>query len=58
MIRPQATPPALWPPGVSSAEDLEPLDRALEELVQDDQWINDFIKRLDYAIEDIVRKKH
>jgi len=25
--------------------------------MREDQWINDFIKRLNYAIEDIVRKK-
>jgi len=59
MIIPEKLPPTLWPPPktISSDEDYERLDRALEDLVKEDQWINDFIKRLTYTIEDIVRKK-
>jgi len=57
MIRLEATPPTLRPPGSTGAEHLEPLDRALKELVQD-QWIDDFIERLSYAIDDVVREKH
>ena len=33
------------------------MERALEELVQEDQWSDDFIKRLNHAIADIVREK-
>ena len=58
MILLEATPPTPRPPGAAGAEDLEPLDRALEELVQNDQWIDDFIERLNYAIDDVVREKH
>jgi hypothetical protein len=57
MIIPQPRPPTLWPPSLRSTEHLEPLDRALEELVHEDQWIADLIKRLNYAIADAVRKK-
>jgi hypothetical protein len=52
-----ATLPTLRPPDVASPEHHEPLDRALEELVKDDQWIVDFIRRLNCAIEEITRKK-
>ena len=51
-----ATLPTLRPADVASPEHHEPLDRA-RELVKDDQWIVDFIKRLKYAIEDIARKQ-
>ena len=57
MIRPEATAPAFWPYDVASTEKQEPLDRVLEELVQQDHWIDDFIERLNHAIDDIVRKK-
>ena len=56
MIHLQAAPP-LWPPGDAGTEAHEPMERALEELVQEDQWIDDFIKRLNHAIADIVREK-
>ena len=52
-----ATLPTLRPADVGSPEHHEPLDRARGELVKDDQWIVDFIKRLKYAIEDIARKQ-
>ena len=58
MILLEATPPTPRPPGAAGTEDHEPLDRALEELVQNDQWIDDFIERLNYAIDDVVREKH
>ena len=52
MILPEAPPP-LQP---AEREDHE-LDPALEHLVKQEQWLNDFIERLNYTIEDIVRKK-
>jgi hypothetical protein len=56
MIAQQTPLPAIFPPApLGSAED-ERLDRTLEELI-DDQWISDFIGRLNYVIEDIVRDK-
>jgi hypothetical protein len=56
MIIPHAPPPTLWPPKtISSDKDYEQLDPALKET--EDQWVNDFIKRLNYRIEDIRRKK-
>jgi hypothetical protein len=58
MITPEARAPTRSPPKtISSDEDCEQLDRALNDLMKEDQWINDFIKRLNYTIEDIVRKK-
>ena len=58
MILPETQRPTLRPPPktLSSDEDCERLDRALEDLIRN-QWVDDFIKRLDYTIEDIVRKK-
>jgi prefoldin subunit 5 len=41
---------------ISSDEDCELLDRALEELEKEDQWINSFIKRFNHTIEEIARK--
>ena len=49
--------PTVWSPGLTT-EPYAPLERALEELVKDDQWIGDFIKRLNHAIDDVVRQKH
>jgi hypothetical protein len=58
MILPETPPPTLLPPKtISSDEDCERLDRALEDLMKENQWIDDFVKRLNYTIEDIVRKK-
>ena len=59
MTIPQKQPPALWSPNTSRTilsddEDDERLARAFE---AEDNSVNDFIKRLDCAIEDIVRKK-
>jgi hypothetical protein len=55
MVDPE--PPPLWPPKtIPSDEDYERLAAALRDF-SDDQWIRDFIKRLNYTIEDIVRKK-
>ena len=53
MILPEAPPPPLQP---AETEDHE-LDPALEHLVKQEQWLNHFIERLNYTIEDIVRKK-
>ena len=56
MIIPGTQSPTLWTPkAISSGKDYELLDRALKET--EDQWVNDFIKRLNYRIEDIRRKK-
>ena len=58
MIIPETPPAALWPPKtISSDKDYERLDRALKDLMKEDQWIDDFIKRLNTTIEDMVRKK-
>jgi hypothetical protein len=58
MILPETPPPALRPPKtLSSDEDCERVDRALEELIKENQWVDDFIKRLNYTIEDIVQEK-
>ena len=58
MITPETPPPTLRPPqAISSDEDCERLDRALGDLMNEDQRIDDFIKRLNFTIEEIVRKK-
>jgi len=59
MTIPQKQPPTLWSPNItrtilSDDEDDVRLARALE---AEENWDNDFIKRLNYAIEDIVHKK-
>jgi hypothetical protein len=55
---PETTPPTFWSPKRKSIEEEdERLDRAVEDMVKEGQWINDFIKRLNYTIEDIVCKK-
>ena len=57
-MTPELRRPLLRPPGITSAEDQEQLDRALNDLVNDNnQWIDDFIKRLNYMIKDIGLKK-
>ena len=58
MILPETPPPTLRPPKtLSSDDDRERLDRALEDLIKENQWVDDFIKRLNYTIEDIVQEK-
>ena len=58
MITLQATPPTPLPPAPIADEKAdERADCTLDDLMKEDQWINDFIRRLNYAIEDIVRKK-
>jgi hypothetical protein len=57
MILPETPTPTLCPPRPTSAEDHGRLGHALVDLVKEDQWAADFIKRLNYTIEDIVRKK-
>jgi hypothetical protein len=57
MTIPAKLPPTRWSPvTISSDEDCERLDRALEELEKEDQWINSFIKRLNCTIEEIGHK--
>ena len=58
MILPETPRPTLRSPKtLSSDEDCERLDRALEDIIKENQWVDDFVKRLNYTIEDIVRKK-
>jgi hypothetical protein len=58
MILPETQRPTLRPPKtISSDEDRAGLDRATEDLIKENQWVDDFIKRLNYTIEDIVHKK-
>ena len=58
MIALETPPPTLRPPKtLSSDEDCERLDRALEDIIKENQWVDDFIKRLNHTIEDIVREK-
>jgi hypothetical protein len=55
MIDPE--PPELWPPKtIPSDEDYERLAAALRDF-SDDQRVKGFIKRLNYLIENVVRKK-
>lgn len=50
MTIPQKLPPTLWPPKtILSDWDDERLARVLIET--EDQWINDFIKRLNHAVD-------
>jgi hypothetical protein len=50
-------PPTHWSPTtISTDEACERLDRALEELEMEDQWINSFIKRLNQTIEEIGQR--
>jgi hypothetical protein len=55
MTIPERSPPTLWPTMPSDKDSDKQLETALEEIVKD-RWINDFIKRLNYTIGDIVRK--
>jgi hypothetical protein len=56
MTRPEPPPPTFWPPGRTSEENSERLDRVIDDLVKD-QWADEFIKRFNYTIGDILRKK-
>jgi hypothetical protein len=56
MITPERPPLTPWSPKtISSDEHYERLDRALREF-SDNQWVHEFINRLNYVIEDIVGK--
>jgi hypothetical protein len=58
MITPETSPQAFSPGrAISNDRDDEQLERALGDLMKQDQWIDDFIKRLNHTIEDIVRKQ-
>jgi hypothetical protein len=58
MIIPDTPRPTLWPPKtISSDKQYERLDRALMDLMKEDQWIDDSIKRFNTSIEGIVRKR-
>ena len=54
MTMPEMTRPTRLP-AIAIDEDDEQLDRMVQDML-DDQWIDDFIKHLNYTIEDIVRK--
>jgi hypothetical protein len=56
MITPEPPTPTLWLPETISSNDYEQLERALKEIEKDER-INEFVKCLNYTIEDIVRKK-
>jgi hypothetical protein len=47
----------LPPPAAPGAEERERLDRAFNELAEDNRWIDDFIQRLNGTIQEIGRKK-
>jgi hypothetical protein len=49
--------PTLRPETIPSDKDYERLDRALGGLLKEDQWVDDFIKQLNYTIQDIASKK-
>lgn len=56
MTIPQKRRPTLWPPRtILSDWDDKRLARVHKET--EDQWINDFMKRLNRAVEDMVRGK-
>ncbi len=58
MIIPETSSPAVRHPAIiSSDQDGERLERALHDLVTEDQWVRDFMERLKTAIDEIVRKK-
>jgi len=58
MIIPERSLRLPWSPKtISSTQDFERFDRALSELEDEDQWINDFIKRLNCVVEEIGHKK-
>jgi hypothetical protein len=59
MTIPQKQPPTLWPPNtvrtiLSDDEQDERLARAFK---AEENWVNDFVKRLNGTIKDIVQKK-
>jgi hypothetical protein len=58
MTRPAAKAPTFWPHDVLSTENQQPLDPAIEELVQQDPWIDDFIDRLNHVMDGVARQKH
>jgi hypothetical protein len=47
----EKSPPTLWLPDLS----YETLDSALKQIEEEDRWIDDFIKRLNYIIADTRR---
>jgi hypothetical protein len=46
---PEKSPPTLWLPD----ESYDRLTDALKQIEEEDQWIDDFIKDLNYAVEDV-----
>lgn len=58
MIIQDNTPPTLWSPKIlPDPAGHELLDRALEDIEKEDQWVNDFIERLNYTLDDIGPQK-
>lgn len=43
--------------GAATLRSRRQLDHALENIVNDERWISDFIRRLNYAVEDMIHKK-
>jgi hypothetical protein len=60
---PEAPPPTLWPVQTVSIQaasidrEDERLNRAQRDLLKEDQWINEFIKHLNFTINDIAGRK-
>ncbi len=59
MTIPEKQPPALWSPTTARTilSDDEQDERLARAFAAEENWVNDFIKRLNGAIEDIVHKK-
>ena len=57
MTIPTRLPPTHWSPlTISNDENSAGLDRALEALEQEDQWVTSFIQRLNHAVEALGNK--
>ncbi len=59
MTIPQKQPPTLWSPNTARTilSDDEQDERLARAFAAEENWVDDFIKRLNGTIEDIVRKK-
>jgi hypothetical protein len=51
------TPTPSSPRTAAGHQDQELLNRALNDLEEEDQWVSDFIQRLNYAVEDLDGKQ-
>jgi len=57
MMTPEQRPSTLWPIPMTIDDEHERLDRALGELMREDRWVRDFVKRLNYTGDDTVRRQ-